>query len=373
MRMLLMLGAAAMLALAAAAAILRGQTAEERELAERVARLVEQLGSDEFAQRELAAKELDALGEPALAELRRAAVSSDSSEIRWRAQRLLTAPERRSKSIGLELVLIKPGEFPMGSPDGEAGRLADEKLHRVRITRPFYLGKYEVTQEEYRLVMKTSPSWFAASGGGRDKAAAFDTTRFPVERVSWFDAIEFCNQLSKLDGFSPYYRLADVQRSDDSMISATVTTAGGYGYRLPTEAEWEFACRAETAGPHHYGGAANGSRSNVKGVTIMGGYGGVIMGPNLQRTTTVGSYAANAWGLFDMHGNAGEWCWDWYDKGYYDASPAADPAGPESGTQRTLRGGSWLLVEGSCRSASRAALAPDERTDFAGFRIARNP
>jgi formylglycine-generating enzyme required for sulfatase activity len=270
-------------------------------------------------------------------------------------------------------VLIKAGEFQMGSTEGEAHRKDDESQHRVRISRPFYLGAYEVTQEEYRHVMKTSPSWFAASGGGFDRVGGLETTRFPVERVSWFDAAMFCNELSRMDRFEPYYRLSDAQREGESIVSANVEVLRGHGYRLPTEAEWEYACRAGTLTPYHYGGEGNGSSSNVQGVTIMGGYGGVIKGPNLRRTATVGSYTANAWGLFDMHGNVGEWCGDWYDAVHYARSRHDDPVGPDEGQQRSLRGGSWLVTEGSCRSASRLGHAPSELKNYAGFRVARDP
>jgi formylglycine-generating enzyme required for sulfatase activity len=354
------------------AAAMLAQDPQEREQAAQVARLIAQLGDEAFARREAASQALDALGEPALAQLRQA-TTSENHEIRWRAQTLLTAPRRASKSIGLELVLIKAGEFAMGSPGAETGRQADEQEHRVRISRPFYLGRCEVTQEEYRLVMKSSPSWFAASGGGRDNILGQATTRFPVERITWFDAAEFCNQLSRLDGFRPYYRLTGVEKDGDSIVKATVAIAGGYGYRLPTEAEWEYACRAGAATPYHYGGPANGVKANLKGLTTMGGYGGVIVGPDLKRTTAVGSYPENSFGLFDMHGNVGEWCEDWYGKDYYGGSPAADPAGPADGNQRTWRGGSWLLTETSCRSASRAWHTPDERKNYLGFRVARNP
>jgi formylglycine-generating enzyme required for sulfatase activity len=159
----------------------------------------------------------------------------------------------RSRSIGLEMVLIEAGEFQMGSPANETDRQNDETQHRVRITRPFYLGKYEVTQSEYQRVMGVNPSTFAPSGFLKDHVAGRDTSRFPVENVSWYDAVEFCNKLSQQDGFPPYYTLSGVQRESNSIKSATVAIAGGNGYRLPTEAEWEYACRAGTTTPFHFG------------------------------------------------------------------------------------------------------------------------
>src|SRR5262245_12412050 len=174
MRATIFLSAGALLLLAAAAA-LWGEDPAERERAERVAQLVQQLGAPEFAHREAAMKALDELGEAAIPQLRQAA-ADDDFEIRWRARLLVSAPTRKSRSIGLELVLVQAGEFPMGSPAAEVNRQADERQHAVRIGNSFYLGRYEVTQEEYRLVMKTSPSWFAASGGGSARVAGMETT-----------------------------------------------------------------------------------------------------------------------------------------------------------------------------------------------------
>jgi sulfatase modifying factor 1 len=335
--------------------------------------LILQLGSEEFSEREAAKKELELLGERPLALLREAVVETKNPELRWRAEHLLQAPERTSPAIGLKLALIPAGEFQQGSPESEAGRREDETAHRVQISRAFYLGVYEVTQQEYEQVLKQNPSWFTKTAGGKEKVAREFTDRFPVERVSWFDALAFCNELSRLDHFQPYYQLDDIERQENSIRSARVTVRGGYGYRLPTEAEWEYACRARTATPFHHGGEGNGNLSNVKGVTIPGGYGGAIVGPNLQRTTRVGNYTANAWKLHDMHGNVGEWCFDVYDKEYYRVAPRKDPTGPAAGQHRVWRGGSWLVAESSCRSAARNFHTPDERKEYLGFRVARNP
>ncbi len=139
-------------------------------------------------------------------------------------------------------------------------------------------------------------------------------------------------------------------------------------YELPTEAQWEFACRARTTPPFHFGRALNGVQANAVGNYP---YGTSEKGPSLNRTTTVGSYASNAWGLFDMHGNVSEWCADWYDKEYYSNAPSDDPKGPAAGASRVIRGGGWFLNALRCRSARRSHLGPAYRNDYYGFRLVR--
>lgn len=358
---------------AAAAGIVRGDPAKISEQ-ERLTALVKQLGDNRFTKREEARKDLEAIGEKALPAIR-AVLGSPDFELDTRArqvERNIMLTLRKAKELGLELALIEPGDFDMGSRDTEPNRREGEKQHAVKITKPFLLGKYEVTQEEYKKLMNTNPSWFSPDGGGADKVKTLDTKRFPVDRVSWFDAIEFCNRLSKQDGYEPYYKLADVTREEGTIREAKVTILGGNGFRLPTEAEWEFACRARTTSAFHYGAASTGAESNVKAVPPTG-YAAPPRKPDLNRTTTVGSYKPNAWGLHDMHGNAAEWCEDWYDRDYYGKSPKSDPKGPGTGTHRILRGGSWLVSNASCRSASRFFHTPNEATYYCGFRVARSP
>lgn len=248
-------------------------------------------------------------------------------------------PENVTNSIGMKLKLIPAGEFLMGSPAHEEDRGSDEQQHRERIAKPFYLGVYEVTQSEYERVMGTNPSVFKMASGR-------DTSLFPVENVSWEDAVEFCCKLSAMSG----------ERS------------AGREYRLPTEAEWEYACRAGTTTPFHFGSRLNGSEANCNGKYP---YGTETKGMHLERTTTVGSYTRNAFGLYDMHGNVLEWCNDWYD---YANSPASDPQGPSRDSYRVIRGGGWNNDARYCRSADRSFSLPDLRFNGSyGFRVALVP
>jgi formylglycine-generating enzyme required for sulfatase activity len=183
-------------------------------------------------------------------------------------------------SIGMKLVLIPAGKFLMGASWDEEGQVEDEYQHEVEITKPFYMGVYEVTQEEYEKVMGSNPGWFSARGSGRDKVRGLDTDRFPVEMVSWEDAVEFCRRLSDLPDERNQARL----------------------YRLPSEAQWEYACRAgaRESLPFRSGRSLSAEQANFDGNYP---YGGAAKGKNLERPTTVGSYKPNHFGLFDMHGN----------------------------------------------------------------------
>ncbi|MDY0170460.1 MAG: formylglycine-generating enzyme family protein [Thermoguttaceae bacterium] len=252
----------------------------------------------------------------------------------------LSVPVEKTNSIGMEFVLIPPGEFIMGSPESEKDRSSDEgPQHRVRITKPFYLGVYQVTQGEYERVMGTNPSYFSRGGNGRGRVSGLDTRRFPVEQVSWNNAVEFCQHLSAL----------------------AAERSAGRAYRLPTEAEWEYACRAGTTTRYHLGDHLDTSQARFAQPTGSG------------RPVPVGSYGPNGFGLYDIHGNVWEWCSDRLDENYYANSPTDDPQGPASGSGRVYRGGSWASPAGSCRSANRSGHAPGIRDAYRGFRLALVP
>ncbi len=253
-------------------------------------------------------------------------------------------PKEVTNSIGMKLVLIPAGKFLMGSPQDEKERDTDEEQHEVSITKPFYLGVYVVTQAEYEKVMGNNPSWFSAKGDGKDEVKDMDTSRFPVENVSWDDAVAFCKKLSEL----PEEKKA------------------GRVYRLPTEAEWEYACRAGTKTPFHFGNSLSSKQANFDGDLP---YGEGDQGPNLERTAKVGSYAPNAFGLYDMHGNVWQWCQDWYDENYYKNSPREDPPGPAQALNRVVRGGGWGDEGEDCRSAFRDWNEPRDRGSDLGFRV----
>ncbi|MDR1519982.1 MAG: SUMF1/EgtB/PvdO family nonheme iron enzyme [Planctomycetota bacterium] len=227
-------------------------------------------------------------------------------------------------NVSMKFVKIPAGTFLMGSPASERGRDDSEVQHEVTLTKAFYMGIYEVTQAQWRAVMGENPSEFKGD-------------RRPVESVSWEDATAFCRKVSELTGRK---------------------------LRLPTEAEWEYACRAGTRTAFNTGDTINTDQANYNGNDPYGNGG---KGVFRKQTVEVGSFPANAWGLYDMHGNVWEWCSDWVGK--YDLANRIDPHGVANGSGRVLRGGCCFNNAGFCRSALRYGGDPGYRVSFNGFRV----
>ena len=243
--------------------------------------------------------------------------------------------------IGMKLVLIPKGKLMMGSPPDEKGSEEDERRHEVTISRDYHLGIHEVTQAQYKKIMGKNPSHFQGDAVAERHPETnrvvkeVDSANHPVEQVSWEDAVEFCQRLSAL----PEEKKA------------------GRVYRLPSEAEWEYACRAGSQMAYSFG-------SDEKSLVNFGWYDSNSKG----MTHAVGLKKANAWGLYDMHGNDFEWCADWY--GEYPKAYATDPRGPEDGWARALRGGSWFDGAVDCRSALRGWKVRSLLDRTIGFRVA---
>jgi len=246
-----------------------------------------------------------------------------------------------------EMVAIAAGAFDAGSPLGASIRDADETPHRVTLTRPFLIATTEVSQALWERVMGANPSLRWSCG-----------ETCPVDDLSWFQAVDFCNELSRLTGLEPAYQVEGDQVSWDETSP---------GYRLPTEAEWEYACRGGSGDDFF-----NGAITEPHGCTTLDPLLDQIAWycPNGGSTThPAARKAPNAWGLYDTAGNVSEWCWDRY--GDYPAGPVIDPTGPPTGAQRVRRGGSWSEAARDCRSADRAMVDPTTRSYNLGLRLAR--
>jgi formylglycine-generating enzyme required for sulfatase activity/predicted Ser/Thr protein kinase len=240
------------------------------------------------------------------------------------------APEL-TNSLDMRLVLIRPGSFRMGSLPDDTDRFQNEFAHPVRITRPFYLGTFEVTQAQFEHVMGKgrNPSFFTKEKGGGPNN--------PVESVTWEEAVEFCKRLSESPEEKKHHRV----------------------YRLPTEAEWEYAARAGSTGPYSFSGGA--------GRLVAHAW---FKDDAARKTHPVGGKLANAWGLHDIHGNVAEWCADWFDEKYYEHGPENDPECKTPSDGRVARGGSWSHNARNCRCPNRGSAKPDARFDNIGFRVA---
>jgi len=243
------------------------------------------------------------------------------------AQEKKDPPKHYTNSLGMKFVWIPPGSFMMGSPKEEKLRHEEETQHKVTLTKGFYMGVDTVTQEQWQQVMGNNPSHFKGE------------KNLPVDAISWNDCQQFIKKLREKD-------------KDEK------------AYRLPTEAEWEYACRAGTTTPFHFGETISTEQANYFGEGV---YGNGKKGVNRQKTTPVGTFPANAWGLHDMHGNLRQWCQDWY--GGYPNNDVTDPQGPEKGQFRVLRGGCWLNNPQFCRSAHRVGHVPGNRGSDYGLRL----
>jgi len=259
------------------------------------------------------------------------------------------------------LVRLEPGRFLMGSPESEIGRKESEgPQHWVTISRPFFLGETEVTQDLWARVMGNNPAAFRGCG-----------LTCPVQNISWSEALVFCNRLSEMEGLSPCYRT--VAESPEEVSDCT-------GYRLPTEAEWEYAARAGRATMPEITETECGPDENLQAVAWYCGNSAVTYadcvsladagGPTCAGVHPARTKPANPWGLYDMQGNVFEWVWD--REGPYPGAAATDPRGPETGAQRMMRGGSWRALARHCRAANRRANSPDYRMSVIGLRLARN-
>jgi len=263
---------------------------------------------------------------------------------------------------GIELAWVSDGSFQMGTASG--GGSDELPVHQVTLTTGFYMGKYEVTQEQYQALMGSNPS-----GNTTDAAAGETQSRRPVEQVSWYDALVFCNKLSAAEGLTPAYRINNsanpsdwgtVPTSSDATWNAAEIVSGSTGYRLPTEAQWEYAARGGPLASNPYKIYSGGDTvGNVAWYKDNSG----------NKTHEVGKKTANEIGLYDMSGNVAEWCWDWY--GSYSSGAQIDPTGASTGSSRVTRGGSWYDSAADVRSAYRNLGNPSSRGVIIGFRIVR--
>jgi len=257
------------------------------------------------------------------------------------ATRTVTVTGARSvdlnASVAMDMLWVPAGTFTMGSPVTEAGRGTNETEHNVTLTKGFYLGKYEVTQAQYEAVMTGNTNSLSATPSEWP-----GNPNRPVEKVSWNDAQVFLTRLN---------------------AQQAANLPAGWSYVLPTESQWEYACRAGTTTAYSWGNTIASSNANYNWD------GGATTGNDFKQTRDVGQYAANPWGFFDMHGNVWEWTSDWYQAAYPTGNPVVDPTGPSSGSTRVQRGGSWNHDGTYLRSAKRSNVTPSYRYSPLGFRV----
>jgi formylglycine-generating enzyme required for sulfatase activity len=274
--------------------------------------------------------------------------------------------------LGVEMVHVSGGSFEMGKNLGSGGGSDVTPVHTVTVSG-FYMGKYQVTQEQYQTVMGSNPSIFLSN-----PTEGETQNRRPVEGVSWYDALMFCNKLSIAEGLTPAYsRVVNGTATTDPSAWGTVPTSsnaawnavtivsGSTGYRLPTEAQWEYAAKGGDPTAEGWVGYTYAGSDTVGSVAWWGD----TSGNSESKTHEVGKLAANGLGLYDMSGNVNERCWDWF--GSYASGSQTDPMGASSGTDRVIRGGSWSLSAVNVRSAYRNGGLPYSRSNGGGFRLAR--
>ncbi len=252
-------------------------------------------------------------------------------------------------------VLIPGGTFTMGSPLNEVDRRDDEAQHTVKLSS-FYMCQYAVSQAEYKALIGDNPAHFK----GNDN--------LPVEQVTWWDATFYCNKLNRKHGYMPVYDSDGNLLTPNGQITQDITQV--IGFRLPTEAEWEYACRSGTDTPFNTGYSLSTDQANYNGDYP---YNENKKGRYRQTTVPVNSFFPNDWKLYNMHGNVWEWCYDWYDRNYYNTCKAKgvveNPIGPTSATHRVFRGGSLYYTALRCRSAYRYFSTPANRGYYIGFRV----
>ena len=266
-----------------------------------------------------------------------------------------------------EMVEIPEGSFLMGSPEDEPGSRDNERPQHTVTLSTFSMSKYEVTQELYQAVTGVNPSYFQGTSDDRIVTTGEVQVRRPVENVTWFDAIEFCNKLSVIEGLTPVYTITGRTPSTGYPITAASVTPNwdANGYRLPTEAQWEYAAKGEkdVSGNYKNSGYVYSGSNDLDEVAWY------YVDDSNERTHEVGLNKANGLGLYDMSGNVWEWCWDWW--GSYTSGAKENPTGASPGSDRVVRGGSWASPMQHTRSAYRGYDSPNYRSNTYGFRLVR--
>ena len=279
----------------------------------------------------------------------------------------------------LPMVWIPAGTFIMGSPESEPSRNMNEIQHQVTINAGFYMSVHQVTQKQWKELMGEDEAWQSLMNQGmygKEYGIGDDN---PMYYINWYDAIEFCNKLSEIEGLTVAYRLNEETRAVEIIEGST-------GYRLPTEAQWEYACRGHYPNKEEETntmpfGVGDGTKITYElanfhtfypydiSTDFPGQYKDIEGAGYLGKTSPVGSYAPNNYGLYDMHGNVWEWCLDWF--GAYSGEAPVDPQGPDTGENRVLRGGCWDNIGAHIRSAYRGLTDPEFRGDIFGLRPVR--